>query len=68
MSEQIEALLKRAERAEQRREQFRGLMQDIASYDMPERDAWNSYGIGQQRNTECQQHSMNRTNTHRLRP
>lgn len=45
----VEALLKRAERAEQKRAQFAALMQDCYSYAMPERDAWSAYGYGQNR-------------------
>lgn len=45
----VEALLKRAERAEQKRAAFQALMQDCYAYAMPERDAWNAYGYGEDR-------------------
>lgn len=50
MDDAIAALLKRAERAEEKRQAISGLMQEIYRYFMPERDSWNSYGIGQDRN------------------
>ncbi len=47
--DEIEALLKRAERADQKRAAVSDLMREIYRYFMPERDHWNSYGIGQDR-------------------
>jgi hypothetical protein len=46
----VEALCKRYDRAEVKRSAFAALMQDCYAYAMPERDAWSSYGIGQDRN------------------
>ncbi len=48
----VEALIKRAERAETKRQSFARLMQDVFAYAMPERDSWNAYGYGQQRNVQ----------------
>jgi hypothetical protein len=48
----VEALIKRAERAETKRQHFSRLMQDVFAYAMPERDSWNAYGYGQQRNVQ----------------
>ena len=45
----LEALLKRAERAETKRQAFARLMQDCHAYALPERDSWNAYGYGQER-------------------
>lgn len=45
----IEALLKRAARAETRRQAFARLMQDVHAYALPERDSWNAYGYGAER-------------------
>lgn len=45
----IPALMKRAARAETKRQQFATLMQDVYAYAMPERDGWNSYGYGENR-------------------
>lgn len=45
----VETLIKRAERAETKRASFQALMQDCYAYAMPERDAWNAYGYGQDR-------------------
>jgi hypothetical protein len=47
----VDALCKRYDRAEVKRAQFASLMQDCYAYAMPERDAWSSYGYGQDRNT-----------------
>ena len=44
-----EALLKRAERAEVKRDAFQGLMREVYRLAMPERDGWTSYGDGQDR-------------------
>lgn len=49
VSPQIEALLKRAERAEQVRDAMTSIMQEVYRYCMPQRDAWNGYGLGQDR-------------------
>lgn len=46
-----EALLRRAEQARQKRDAFASLMRDCYSFAMPERDAWSSYGHGQDRQT-----------------
>ena len=43
------ALLKRASKAQEKRDAFASLMRDVYSLAMPERDAWNSYGMGQDR-------------------
>lgn len=48
----LQALLKRAEKAEQERGSFAALMQDVYAYAMPERDAWNSYGAGSDRHVQ----------------
>lgn len=45
----IEALLKRAERAEAKRQAFARLMQDVHAFALPERDSWNAYGYGAER-------------------
>ncbi|MBR0651352.1 hypothetical protein GXW78_16890 [Roseomonas terrae] len=47
----VEALIKRYERADQKRQAFAALMRDCYAYAMPERDAWSSYGYGQDRNS-----------------
>ena len=52
MAMEIEALLKRAKRAEIKRDAFADLMRDCYRYAMPERDAWASYGYGQQKIAE----------------
>jgi hypothetical protein len=52
MAMEIEALLKRAKNAEIKRDAFANLMRDCYRYAMPERDAWSSYGYGQQKITE----------------
>lgn len=52
MAMEIEALLKRAKNAEIKRDAFANLMRECYRYAMPERDAWSSYGIGQQKITE----------------
>lgn len=41
-----EALIKRAERANRKREAFAQLMQDCHAYALPERDSWAGYGYG----------------------
>jgi hypothetical protein len=46
----VEALLKRAEAADKRRQAFSMIMQDCYAYAMPQRDAWSTYGEGQDRN------------------
>lgn len=46
---EIQQLLERARRADQKRQMFQGLMQDVYAFAMPERDAWNSYGYGSDR-------------------
>jgi hypothetical protein len=51
MSE-IDALLARIGKAEGHRQSFLSLMEDIHAYAMPERDSWNAYGYGQQRNVK----------------
>jgi hypothetical protein len=43
------ALLERAKRAAIKRDAFASLMRDVYAYAMPERDAWSSYGAGQDR-------------------
>jgi len=45
----IAALIKRAEKARGRRQQFATLMRDVYAYAMPERDGWNAYGYGADR-------------------
>jgi hypothetical protein len=52
MAMEIEALLKRAQNAETKRDAFANLMRDCYRYAMPERDAWSSYGYGQQKIAE----------------
>lgn len=47
---EIEALIKRYERADAKRTAFATLMRDCYAYAMPERDAWSSYGYGADRN------------------
>lgn len=47
-----EALIKRAEAAERKRDAFASLMRDCYRYAMPERDAWASYGYGQNKRSE----------------
>lgn len=47
-----EALLSRAEKAEQKRQAFSRLMQDVFAYALPERDSWTAYGYGQARNVQ----------------
>lgn len=42
-------LIKRAERAERKRDAFASLMRDCNRYAMPERDAWSSYAPGQEK-------------------
>jgi len=49
MPELDQAIRKRAEVAERKRETFAALMKDIYRFAMPERDAWNSYAIGTDR-------------------
>lgn len=49
MAEIDQALKKRAEAAEAKRQAFSALMQDIYAFAMPERDAWKAYGLGQDR-------------------
>ncbi len=49
---EIEALIKRAALAETKRQHFARLMQDVFAYAMPERDSWNAYGYGEQRNVQ----------------
>jgi len=49
MPELDQAIRKRAEVAERKRETFASLMKDIYRFAMPERDAWNSYAIGTDR-------------------
>lgn len=46
----VEALINRYQRAEVKRAAFASLMKDCYAYAMPERDAWSSYGYGQDRN------------------
>lgn len=48
----IDALLKRHDRAEQKRAMFASLMRDCYAYAMPERDAWTAYGHGQDRQVQ----------------
>jgi len=45
----VEALLKRAEKAEMKRDAMVSLMREVYKFTMPERDNWSSYGIGQDR-------------------
>lgn len=45
----IDTLLKRATKADERRARFASLMQDCYAYAMPQRDAWSGYGEGQDR-------------------
>ena len=52
MSMEPEALIKRAQTAERKRDSFASLMRDCYRYAMPERDAWNSYGYGQDKRSE----------------
>jgi hypothetical protein len=47
-----EALIKRAQTAERKRDAFASLMRECYRYAMPERDAWSSYGYGQERISE----------------
>ena len=49
MPELDEAIRKRADVAEQKRASFAALMKDIYALAMPERDAWNSYAVGTDR-------------------
>jgi hypothetical protein len=49
VAEAPEALLKRIEAAERKRDAFASLMRDIYAYAMPERDAWQAYGYGAER-------------------
>jgi hypothetical protein len=46
----VDALLKRADAADKRRQAFASIMQDCYAYAMPQRDAWSTYGEGQDRN------------------
>lgn len=43
------SLIRRAEAAERKRDAFAALMRDIYAYAMPERDGWNAYGYGADR-------------------
>ncbi|MFN7000503.1 MAG: portal protein, partial [Elioraea tepidiphila] len=43
------ALIRRVEVAERKRDAFAALMRDIYAFAMPERDAWNAYGYGADR-------------------
>lgn len=52
MAMEIEALIKRAQKAEVKRDAFASLMRDCYRYAMPERDAWAAYGYGQQKISE----------------
>jgi hypothetical protein len=52
MSMEPEALIKRAQTAERKRDAFASLMKECYRYAMPERDAWASYGYGQERISE----------------
>lgn len=52
MAMEIEALLKRAKRAEIKRDAFASLMKECYKYAMPERDAWSSFGLGSERIAE----------------
>lgn len=44
-----DALWRRIEKAERRRDAFAALMRDIYAYAMPDRDAWGAYGYGAER-------------------
>ena len=46
---EIDSLIKRADRARTKRDQWRGVMQDAYRFAQPERDSWSSYGYGQNR-------------------
>ena len=48
----LDALLRRADKAEEKRTSFASLMQDVYAFALPERDAWNSYGYGADRHTQ----------------
>ena len=50
--EALDALLRRAEKAEDKRAAFASLMQDVYAFALPERDGWNSYGYGADRHTQ----------------
>lgn len=45
----IEQLIKRAQRARDKRDAFATMMRDVFRYAMPERDGWAGYGYGQDR-------------------
>lgn len=47
----IEDLLERVKKPREERDMFMALMRDCYAMAMPERDGWNSYGLGQNRST-----------------
>lgn len=49
MAKAPDALLKRAEAAERKRDAFAALMRDVYALAMPDRDAWSAYGYGANR-------------------